>query len=108
MIGRLLFIKLVFGGYSRSSVKVTCTQWGKTVVYTLFGKTRGNGVFTLRYEHHIHALYAAGIRASSLNFGKLLMHHGAIDIGCGGNAGIERDIRSVRDATSQKRVWKGG
>ena len=46
MIGRLLFIKLVFGGYSRSSVKVTCTQWGKTVVYTLFGKTRGNGVFT--------------------------------------------------------------
>lgn len=30
------------------------------------------------------------------------MHHGAIDIGCGGNAGIERDIRSVRDATSDQ------
>ena len=71
-------------------------------MYDQFGETLGNGVITLCYETTgIHNLYA-GIQASSLNFGKLLMHHRAIDIGCGGNAGIERDIRSVRDATSDQ------
>lgn len=100
--GRLLFIKVVYG----LKVYVTYMEVGipnlsKGYVYS-FGKTLGNGVITLCYETtDIHNLYA-GIQASSLNFGKLLMHHRALDIGFGGNAGIERDIRSVRDATSDQ------